>query len=214
MLEPEAADTSETPAQEGLEGLPADFVFDTCSPFDPLLDRSVERDAAKDWFVLHTRSRQEKKVAENLRGRGVRHFLPLVSHTRFYGKLKRHSEIPLFPCYVFMRGRADDAYDADRSKRLANIIRVGKPQQEHLTQSLRNIWRALREDLDLNPFPHLRQGVRVKVKAGPMQGVRGVIADDLSAGVLIINVDILNQAVSLAIEPSLLEVVDDEPGLW
>src|SRR5918999_4935441 len=76
------------------------------------------------WHVLHTMSRQEKSLSRDLAAVNVPHYLPLVRQVRYYGKRKAVVEEPLFPGYVFLLGSLDDAYVADRTKRVANIIRV------------------------------------------------------------------------------------------
>src|SRR5439155_10333768 len=76
------------------------------------------------WYVLHTKSRQEKILADELAARRVEHYLPLIKRPRFYGKRKAVVEEPLFPGYVFLFGDLDHAYVADRTKRVANIITV------------------------------------------------------------------------------------------
>lgn len=74
-------------------------------------------ESAGQWYVLHTKSRQEKALAQTLEASGVAYFLPLVTRTRFYGRRKATVVMPLFPSYVFLRGELEDAYFADRTKR-------------------------------------------------------------------------------------------------
>src|SRR5688572_5464153 len=127
------------------------------------------------WFLLRTRSRQEKVIANDFGARGIGHFLPLVTCTRFYGDRKARVELPLFPGYVFLRGMRDDAYTADRSGRIAQIISV--PNQARLDRELKNIYLALGVNAVLDPFPYLKVGVRVQVREGPFRGLEGVIQD-------------------------------------
>ena len=129
------------------------------------------------WHVLHTRSRQEKALAADLLAMDVPCFLPIIRAVRYYGRRKAQVELPLFPSYVFLRGEIDDAYRADRTKRVANIIRVAN--QDQLQQELLSIHRALNEDAALDPHPYLRKGVRVEVRSGPLKGIRGVVEDRL-----------------------------------
>jgi hypothetical protein len=68
------------------------------------------------WFVLHTRSRQEKAVASDLMALGVDFFLPLLKQARYYGGRKRSIELPLFSGYVFVRGAQEQIY-SDRSSK-------------------------------------------------------------------------------------------------
>jgi len=157
------------------------------------------------WYVLHTKSRQEKILANELAARKVDHYLPLIKRPRFYGNRKAVVEEPLFPGYVFLFGDLDQAYLADRTKRVANIISVA--DQRQFEWELKNIRLALTHDVPLDPYPHLTRGVRVEVRSGPFQGLQGVIEDKGKDSRLILQVDVLGRAVSLEIHGALLEPI-------
>lgn len=154
------------------------------------------------WFVLHTKSRQEKRLSEELLSRGIAHFLPLLPATRYYGRRKAIIAEPLFPGYVFMRGSVEAAYEADRTGRLANILPV--TDQEKLNWELENLALALSRQAPLDAYPFLKEGVRVEVKAGPMKGLQGLVEAKKSWNRLILEVEMLGRAVSLEIESALL----------
>lgn len=160
-----------------------------------------------NWFVLHTLSRQEKALATDLERLQVPVFLPLASHVRYYGNRKATVAEPLFPGYVFLRGTIEQAYSADRTGRVANVIRVA--DQGRINTELHSLAIATSLHLPLDPYPFLKNGVRVRVTAGPMAGMRGVVEG--RAGNwrrLILQIDILGQAASLEIDGSLLELTD------
>jgi transcription antitermination factor NusG len=161
---------------------------------------------AGDWFVLRTRSRQEKILTHDLDGRGIANFLPLVTCTKYYAGRRAKVETPLFPGYVFVHGSIDDAYTADRTRRVAQIITV--PDQERLDWELRNIHAVLSTSAPLDPYPYLRAGVRVEVRDGPFRGLQGIIEDRTRRERLILKIDILGSAVSLEIDGALLDVID------
>lgn len=158
------------------------------------------------WFVLHTRSRQEKILANELDARHIPNYVPLVRRARRYGDRKAIVEEPLFPGYVFLFGSLDEAYQADRTKRVANIIRV--TDQQRLEWELKNIRLALSHDAPLDPYPHLVRGGRVEVRRGPFQGVQGVIEDKGKDSRLILQVDVLGRAVSLEIDSADVDSID------
>jgi transcription antitermination factor NusG len=159
------------------------------------------------WFVLHTKSRQEKILANELGAMRVPHYLPLVRRQRLYGARKAVVEEPLFPGYVFLHGTADQAYQADRTKRVANIIRV--TDQRRLEWELRNIKLALSQNANLDPYPHLAKGVRVEVRSGPFQGLQGIVEDRAKDQRLILQVDVLGRAVMLEIHGAMVEPIRD-----
>jgi transcription termination/antitermination protein NusG len=177
----------------------------------PVIVRPVTFDevvaVAGKWHVLHTRSRQEKALAESLTAMGIAAFLPLVDVTRTYGRRKASVELPLFPGYLFLKGQLEDAYTADRTKRVAHIIPV--VDQEKLTWELRNLSLALHARAPLDPYPYLRKGVRVEVRSGPLAGIQGIVESRLKRDRLSLQIDVLGQATSLEIDGAILEVIGE-----
>jgi transcriptional antiterminator RfaH len=161
--------------------------------------------AAVVWHVLQVKPRQEKLLAQDLAARGIDHFLPLQTRTHYYGSRKRSTQLPLFPGYLFLHGTLEEAYTADRGKRVAKIIRVSG--QKHMERELANIRLAIEGHATLDPYPYLQSGTKVEVTAGPMRGLQGVVDQRVGMTRLILQIDMLGQAVSLEIDGSLLEVV-------
>ena len=162
------------------------------------------------WHVLQTRSRQEKALAEGLEARGIKCFLPLVRVGRVYGGRKAQVELPLFPGYLFLHGTLENVYAADRTKRVAKVIPVF--DQARIAEELKSVELALKEAPQtsrFDPFPYLKQGIRVEVISGPMRGVRGVIEDRRKRDRLILQVNVLGQATSLEVDSALLMPIGD-----
>ena len=158
------------------------------------------------WFILRTRSRQEKILADDLDARGISHFLPLVECVRYYGQRKARVTTPLFPGYLFLRGTLDQAYEADRTSRVAQIIPV--VNQVQLNWELRNISVAIANSATLDPYPYLREGLRVEVRSGPFRGLQGVIEHRTKRDRLILQVEMLGRAAGLEVDGGLLDLLD------
>ena len=156
------------------------------------------------WFVLHTKSRQEKALAQELGAMGVAHYLPLVRRLRMHGPRKAAVDLPLFPGYVFLRGQQEQAYLADRTKRVARVIRV--VDQALLDWELRNLHVAMNVDVDYDTFSEFKRGVRVEVRAGPLRGLQGIV-EERKRDRLFVQVQMLGRGVSLEIDEGLLDAV-------
>lgn len=157
------------------------------------------------WHVLQTKSRQEKALSETLQSMKIKHFLPIVQVQRIHGGRKAKVELPLFPGYLFLHGTVDEAYVADRTKRVAKVIPVF--DQIRLGEELRSLELAINagnEASQFDPFPYLKSGIRVEVVSGPLRGVRGVIEDRRKRDRLILQVDVLGQATSVEVDSALL----------
>ena len=167
---------------------------------------AIALEGVGQWFVLHTRSRQEKALAADLSAMGVRCFLPMLKTVRYYGRRKARVVLPLFPNYVFLRGSLDDVYQADRTRRVASIIRVA--DQAGLQRELMQIHRVLLAEGELSLHPGLERGVWVEVTAGPFKRVRGQVEGYAKLDRLILQVQALGQASSLEIDAGLLRRID------
>lgn len=154
------------------------------------------------WHVLHTKSRQEKAVAEFLAAAGIDHFLPLVRRARYYGRRKVVADLPLFPGYVFLRGTRDEAFAVDRTDRVARIIPV--IDQGTLAAELANLREALERGAPLDHGRFIERGVRVEVAAGPFRGIQGIVEHPIGDDRISLQVTLLGRAAELQIERSLL----------
>lgn len=168
----------------------------------------VSPTAGRRWRLLHTRSRQEKALAEVLNNAGIGHYLPLVRLVRYYGHRRRVVEAPLFPGYVFVNGEREEAFFAVSTRRVASIIEVS--DQEELERDLSQIRRALRgeDETVVEAFSYLREGRPVRVARGPFAGLEGVVDEQLGEDRIVLAVRALGQATSLEIDASLLEALD------
>lgn len=158
------------------------------------------------WHVLHTKSRQEKSLSEDLTAMGIAHYLPLLRQVRYYGKRKAIVELPIFGGYVFLRGTLEQAYQADRTHRLARVIRVADQQQ--LQWELVNLHVAMESGVGLSPYPFLKKGVRVEVVSGPLRGLQGVVEDRVNDRRLLLQIEMLGTAVSVEIDGGMLEPLE------
>ena len=165
---------------------------------------SLATRAGLSWYLIHTRSRQEKALACDLVAMRVSHYLPLVRRVRYHGRRKAFVDSVLFPGYLFLHGTLEQAYMTDRSQRVAALIRIH--DQERLRCELDSIRLALSQRAPLYPCPYLENGARVEVRSGPFRGVQGYV-ERRKRDRLILQVNSFGRAVSLEIDSTLLERV-------
>lgn len=56
-----------------------------------------------NWYVVYTKPKWEKKVAEQLTKNGVECYCPLITQVRQWSDRKKKVEVPLFNSYVFVQ---------------------------------------------------------------------------------------------------------------
>jgi transcription antitermination factor NusG len=154
---------------------------------------------------LYVKSRQEKQLAEDLEAMGIANYLPVMEQVKYYGKRRMKLEMPLFPGYLFLFGTLDEAYLADRTKRVVSIIKVA--DQDRMEWELENIREALSCNAELAPHAFLNEGMKVEVRSGPFRGLQGVIESRARENRLILQIEMLARAVSLEINANLLDPI-------
>ena len=164
------------------------------------MEEDDETSMASAWCVLHVKPRTEKKMAERLRRCRVWHYLPLFTKIRRVQRRKVRTELPLFPGYVFARLNPETRLDAIKSNMVVRIIPV--PRQRELIHQLRQIAHAGRAGRGVRTVAVFKSGDRVRVTHGPFYGIEGYIRRDEGGTSVVLNVDILGQAVAVSISPS------------
>lgn len=176
------------------------------SPPDASLGPPTADTLAALWWVLHTRPRQEKALAQDLMERGLDHFLPLQQTVRYYGKRKFRVELPLFSGYLFLRGSLEQAIQADRTGRVASVIKV--KDQVLLDKELAAIRLAIERGAVLTVSAAIEAGDHVEVTAGPFKGLRGIVERLGTHDRLLLGVHLINRAAVLEIDHGLLQRAD------
>ena len=161
---------------------------------------------AAEWGACWTRARSEKVVKSFFDERNVPAYLPTVTKRRVYGSRIRHSELPLFPGYVFFDLEAIPHPEVYSTRKVAQVLEPTNP--ERLRSDLQQIARALHQEVHLEQTKLDRPGTPVEVIAGPLQGTRGELVQRASKTRLVIRVDFIGRAAELEIDEGLVVPLD------
>jgi transcriptional antiterminator NusG len=129
----------------------------------------------KKWLVFYTKSRQEKKVRDQLAKNGFEVFLPLQKVMRQWSDRKQKVEVPLFNSYIFVRESEDKIVDILQSPGIAwNIRHNNKPAVLHPKEvDLINQFLSSGLLIEVNTVQDFQIGDNVQIVDGPLKGVRG-----------------------------------------
>jgi transcription antitermination factor NusG len=163
-------------------------------------------DFVGQWWVAHTKSRNEKALAHDLIGRSISYFLPMTWKVRHTRGRKIKSLLPLFAGYLFFCGNEQQRVEVLKTNRVASLINV-KDQQQLVTE-LSAIERALQTGAALQKHKYIKAGQRCRVTAGPLRDIEGVVRQSRTGARLILNVDMLGQAASVEVDSDLIEIIE------
>ena len=174
----------------------------------PILWPNVEsvRDFEGQWWVVHTRSRNEKALAHDLISKEISYFLPMSWKVRRKSRRTIRSLLPLFSGYLFFCGKENNRVELLKTNRVAHLIEVS--DQQKLLDELVQIDQALRSGAPLTPHKYIKAGQRCRVIAEPLIGLEGVVVRTKNATRLVLQIDMLGQAASVEIDIDTIEVLD------
>ncbi len=163
-----------------------------------LLDALGPAAEGRQWWVLHTRPRQEKAVARDLLAKQAAFYLPLVTRPLRVRGRALASQLPLFTGYVFLLAAAEERAAVLPPRRIASTIRV--PDQAEFWADLRQIGRLIAAGEPLTPEDRLAPGDPVEIQSGPLAGVRGTILRAASGDRFVVQVNFIQRGASVLLD--------------
>lgn len=171
---------------------------------------SVERLSAgriedAGWWAVYTRHQHEKVVAEMFEHKGLETFLPVYESVRRWKDRKKLLALPLFPCYVFVRGSLNRRLPVLTTPGVHMILSHGERAAVIPEDEIEAIRRSVEGSLNIEPHPFLKCGERVRVTRGSLDGVEGILVRKKSIFRLVLSVNMLAQSVAVEIDASDVE---------
>jgi transcription antitermination factor NusG len=154
--------------------------------------------AEGSWWVLHTRPRAEKVIAERFCCERRSVFLPLRKQEHTRSNRTRYAYNPLFPGYLFVRGSAEVRQAALETNRVAAVLPVS--DQEGLNNALAGIYRSMQAGLLLADEQRYQPGAPVVIESGFLKGTVGKVICQDGEHRFLIELEIIGRAVSVRYE--------------
>ena len=150
------------------------------------------------WFVAHTKPRREKKLVEYCRRQNLAVVLPCYNSAHKYRGKTVVFRKPLFPGYVFLQLAAVTRNSVRQNDHVAKLLEVF--DQETFQQQLQDILLALETNLEVRLAPSIGEGVRVRIKSGPLQGLEGWVERRYGMATVLLRLDFINRAAAVKID--------------
>ena len=135
-----------------------------------------------------------------LEAKGFEVFLPLYDSTRKWKDRRKVLSLPLFPCYVFVRGAVERRLPVLTTPGVHMIISRGERVATVPDDEIDAIRRTVDGHFRVEPHPFLRCGERVRVVRGSLEGVEGVLTRKKNLYRLVLSVEMLAQSVAVEID--------------
>lgn len=152
------------------------------------------------WFGIRTRSNFEKITSAILASKGYSQYLPLYRVKRRWSDRDVETHRPLFPGYVFCRFDSKQRLPILSTPGVVSIIGFGNEPAPIPDEEIEAIQTILTSGLDAEPCPFLREGQRVRIKSGLLEGLEGILTKKKSDLRVVVSVAMLQRSVAVEID--------------
>jgi transcription antitermination factor NusG len=179
----------------------------------PVLPESVLPASHREphWYAVLTRARHEKRVAEQLQGKGIECFLPLYEALHRWKDRRKLVQLPLFPGYLFVRFALQNRLRVLQTVSVAEIVHFRGdpvPLPEREVEGLRSGLALLRAE----PHPYLRVGQRVRIRSGPLTGSEGLLIRRKNSYRFVLSIDLIMRSIAVEVGAADIEPLRVGPG--
>jgi transcription elongation factor/antiterminator RfaH len=186
-------------------------VFPSCvyganpgSGFDPSVSIQPQ------WYAAYTAPRHEKAAADHLARKTVEVFLPVYDAVRNWNGRRAMVKLPLFPSYVFVRIRAYDRLQVLQAPQVVRMISFSG-QLAALPEAEIEALRSAVLARNSQPHPYLATGSRVRIAAGPLCGLEGVVQREKGVARMVVSVDMIRQSMMVELDAADLAMLVEGP---
>jgi len=143
-------------------------------------------------------------VGDQLLAKGLQVFLPKISIWSRRGGVRHVIRVPMFSGYVFLNASVDKNTYIEVIK-ARGVVRILGERWDCLTPisdtEIDGLQMLVNSGLAVTPHSYLKEGQRVRITAGPLKGVDGILVENRSEkGILVLSVDLLQRSVAVRMD--------------
>jgi transcription antitermination factor NusG len=157
------------------------------------------------WYALYTRHQHEKIVQRILEGKGFDAFLPLYTTAHQWKDRIKRVALPLFPCYVFLRAPVVHWLPVLTTPGVHTVVGFGGQPASIAGAEVEAIRRVVESPVKAEPHPFLKCGDHVRVTAGPLQGLEGILVRKKNWWKLLLSVEMLQRSVAVEVDVAMVQ---------
>jgi transcription elongation factor/antiterminator RfaH len=165
----------------------------------------------RSWYVLHTRSRFENVVNDNLMKKSFEVFLPKVLVRSKRRDRKKMIRVPLFPGYVFVKTNLEPREHLEIVKTVGAVRLIGSNAGPVAVpdETVDSLQIMVKSDDQICTGGMFKKGDRVVVVYGPFAGVVGAFVRYGGKGRVVVNIEVLGQYAAVNVGEDDVEKVPD-----
>jgi len=160
-----------------------------------------------DWYLVHTKPRQEKSALDNLHRQGYQCYLPMIPAEKLRQGLITVADEPLFPRYLFIRlGQGDSAKSwapIRSTKGVSRLVSFGN-EPARMDDGLIELLRTQESLAQTEPVRLFKSGEKIRLTQAPFAGIEGIYQMADGERRVMVLIEILSKPVAVRVAPASL----------
>jgi transcription antitermination factor NusG len=152
------------------------------------------------WYAVSVRPRYEKLVSQHLKQRGLCYFLPIYRSVRRWKDRRKELEKALFPGYIFVHIDARNRLGVLMVPGVLRFVTFQGQLAAVADSDIRSLELSMSAGLGAQPHPYLRDGKKIRVRRGPLEGAVGIVVRRKDRFRLVLSIDLIMRSVMLEID--------------
>jgi transcription antitermination factor NusG len=161
----------------------------------------------QSWHALRTKHQHEKVAAASLSNKGFEVFLPLYETVRQRKDRTKKLSLPLFSCYIFIRGCLQRSLDVVTTPGVQGFVQVGNDIAVIPDRDIEAVRKVAGSSFQTEQCAFLECGDRVRVNSGPLRGVEGILIRKRNHLRLVVSVPMVGKSISVEVDCSSIDRV-------
>jgi transcription antitermination factor NusG len=167
--------------------------------------RESPRPSSTGWLAIHTRHQHETLAARSLTYKGFEVFLPQYTSRRQWSDRTRELSAPLFPGYVFLRGKLEQQIRILTTPGVLGVVGFAGLPAIIPDAEIEAIRQSIGQRSRVEPYPFLKCGDWVRVKSGPLEGIEGILVRNKKQFRLVLSVQLLQKSAAVEVDAWVVE---------
>jgi transcriptional antiterminator RfaH len=174
------------------------------------IDSLADKPLAENWYVIHTKPRQEKRALSNLQNQGYQCYLPIIAIEKLSRERLNVIEEPLFPRYLFISldaSRYGQNWSPIRSTwGVSGLVSFGS-EPAIINSSLIDLLRQQERGLSEDPHRLFSEGESLLVVEGPFAGLQAIYQMSNGENRAMVLIELMGKSAQMQIAPAALRKV-------
>lgn len=174
------------------------------------IDSVADKPLAQNWYVIHTKPRQEQRALSNLQQQGYQCYLPMIAIEKLSRERLHVIEEPLFPRYLFISldaSRYGQNWSPIRSTwGVSGLVSFGS-EPARINSCLIDLLRQQEQGLSEVPLRLFSEGDSLLVADGPFTGLQAVYQMASGENRAMVLIELMGKSAQMQIAPTSLRKI-------